>query len=680
MSNAIGSWTKLELQNSSIKAGVQAVKDAAIPVVDAAIAIIQLVETISEIILQFFLDLSDPLVAAILAALEALKSIIEEIFQDAGIYALFVPPVSNPGYADKAAVDAEYKKMAYDTYTEPLSDLSAEARQSLTSAEVRVTNDLIAKQEELRAQGLAPKDEDIGPVATMLLGAGNGGNAGFYRTVADSMNDMNDPNRPNFSSKSYMAGMVFVGGANTYGDFLKLWQRLSKLFRGPSGGPSGFGVSLDNPIQKKPNGLRATVVSSFDSEPSGSGGGSGLYAVKLDWEPLPSTWVWQALGLTLTIAKVHIYKSDRPIKATTTVDQLEHLETIKYNPLLTHYYDKKTKFEANKTIYYAVGFTFTDKDGNTVGEGEPSDLSKAILQFGSKLTVDAGHGIPPDWVAGNLLDFIPALKEFIDIALQWINDIEEGIRSAKKILEQYVAFLKAIIRYYTNWVLDIANTVKAIIYLFDLPNVYIGTFAFAGEGGNQFVLDTLADKLTEATRVLDTDVKIKKLKAKKCENRQQEFARDVEVMNLQMARSNMDPNAPPFTKGSELVGGLVLLAGAEHPAGVDKAIALFNLFTSTADAQGKALSQALDSFDTSFDAQLTALDDATKALIQTAGEEAAGFGMALVGGTMSRGVNGQEFVLDAPENKRTAGTDKNPEGSIVFDNSMNPTDKSDSRC
>lgn len=665
-------WTKLELQSSSMKASVQAVKDAAIPVVDAVVTIIKTIEAVAELILTFFVDLADPLVAAVLAALDAVKSIIEEIFQDAGLYALFVPPVSNPGYVDNAAAQEIYKRYSYDIYNTPLSDLNAEKNQQMDLAVAQMSQDLVAKQ--------AANKELLGvdtsnPAATLLLGAGNGGNAGFYRTVADSLNDRNDPNRPAFGNKSYMAGLVFFGGANTYGEFMNLWQRLSRLLRGPSGGAGGFGASMDNPFEAKAGGLRARVVSSFADEPSGSS--DGLYAVKLSWDPLPGSWICQALNVTLKIYQIHIYKSNRPISATTPVDQLEKLDTIDYNPLKSHYYDKKTKFSANTTVYYAVGFTFKDpKEGFVIGDGNPGTLSKTVLQFGSKLSVDVGHGVPPDWIAGNALDMFPIIKEFIDVVLQWINDIQDGLRTAKKMLEDFVNFLKGYIEYYANWLLDIANTIKAMLYLFDLPNVYVGTYTFWGEGGNQFLLDTLADKLSGSDKIDNIDLQIKKVEGRKAETAQQILKRREEIDALQAQRAELDPNAPPFTKGSELVGGVILLAGAEHPSGVDKAIALFKLFSATADAKSAALTAALNSMEP-FDKQLQDLGNAAWAAAQEIGNAAAGGGNGdnLLSGTATPGVESTQYVNEAPENIRTgANGDK-----IAFDSSMNPT-KIDGRC
>jgi hypothetical protein len=548
-------WVALDLADSGVKKALDALKDSIVPVIDASLAIVKIVKVVADLVVNLLALLADPLVTALIAALEAVKKVIIEAFQDTGIYFLPIPTVSLPGFSP-----------ASDWYTlmrENASNILQTPPQDLENLMANATKAVEAAQESHDAttpNQSAFQELSQTAIGKLLTSKGNGGNAGFYRTVADSMSDPQDPNRPSFGQDAYIAAWVIMAGAEVYGDLIELLYRLGQLFQ--PGGQSG----MSDPNIPRPKNLSVSLVGGVSDDPNGAP--KSLYAVRLKWDLEPVAWTRAAFGgVGGDIQKVIIYRQNTPIKPGTPVSQLIKIDEIPYHGIQPWYddYGKASYgsdgvldlFQPNATLYYAVGYTF-----NMISNGEivytasePRALAKGVMQFGNRISTGTGHGVPPDWVAINMLDAIPILKDVVNLVVHWIDDIEAGIKSSAQQLKDFLDFLQKIIDYYDKWLTNLILQIKAIIELFELPNIYIGSLAMAGQGGNDFFLSTLAEKLTDET----------------------------------------DDNRPEFDKGTELTCGAVMLAGSNIPGALDAFKNLVGLFTSIENAGKKAVKDAVSS-------------------------------------------------------------------------------------
>ena len=186
--------------------------DSLVSVVDQIKAAIKVLTGVLETILSVTPGLTDPLSALIKALIEQLKQTVEGFLEDYGAYTLYVPT--------RKKLQTNFLGLGEVTpsWAGELGIFGSDASQ------------------------VEPKDPELNK---FLVNANryNGGNAGFFKTVVNSMYDEGDANRPQFlDDEDYVGGVVMVMGSafDPLGLLDDIWT-LSGLLAGP---PNVAGATL----------------------------------------------------------------------------------------------------------------------------------------------------------------------------------------------------------------------------------------------------------------------------------------------------------------------------------------------------------------------------------------------------------------------------------------------------
>ena len=479
----------------------------------ALTTILQIVKSVLGARFDLLLDFTDPNKLAVKAAITAIRTVINDLVGEAGFYFISIPiiPIDRP-LADKILYERNPGAGLVETL-EPLA--------------------------------VAVADERIG----------GGGNYGFLSVLAESMNDADDPFRPTFDEDAHVAGVVIMFGAESYVKVAALVNRLANLLGGPEKtGPSeGIKSSSDFP---KPKNLITTLGPSSATSAKAEqlknwvspDGVYSPYAVKLEWDleneihvlPWPNE---KATGLeTWKITHVMVYRSDKPISTTITIDALEELKIAEYefSGWTSDFYDDGV--ELGKTWYYAVGYKMVEVLQEAGGgfeevvsdEPQPFNITTTQIALPEDPNMFARKGVPPDWfVISSPLSAIPAIQRTVDRILKILDTIEKTVDDKSDKMQKFIQAVESEINRYIDWTQDIVNTVEQLIDSLNWTGVYAGITGFSGKGGNDFFLNHLGTALNDPN----------------------------------------DPNRPPFDKGTEAVCGFVMYAGSSTAGALEKFVA-----------------------------------------------------------------------------------------------------------
>lgn len=510
-------WQSLNLSSSIAAKGLTSAKNAISPVISITETILEVAKKISQIVYNLYVDVSDPTALALKEAVEAIKAGLDTVFKDTGLYALPVPIRTVNDIVSDVGV------LLVNQIEQPSSYWRSDDRsKSVTNQEQAIaTTKAQPIQKQQQSQQL-PGDLQGLDLLLANTPKGNGGNAGFLNTVIESLNDGLDSHRPQFNRDDYVAGMVLVYGASSYYDIIKLVKKLTALFRFK-------GSSLASPDMPKPKNLTARL------EANPLGGTNTLYAVKLDWEAVPIAWPMRAYGdVNYDIKQVFIYRSKKPITQATPLSSLTKIDSYDYDGLTSSYYDSTWDSSMlGKPLYYAVGYRLAKiVNYKEVQESLPFEVSVAAVQMPANAATLVTRGVPPDWSATTLYSLIPALKTVVQIIKDTLDAWLEGTQGGKDRIKDFLDFLNKEIQRYANWAEEVLGTIQEIIDMFQLPSATMGLYFFEGRGGNAFLVKSLSEALSDTA----------------------------------------DPARPAFDVGTEMVGGLVLYAGAAVPGEAQQAL------------------------------------------------------------------------------------------------------------
>jgi hypothetical protein len=356
----------------------------------------------------------------------------------------------------------------------------------------------------------------------------SGGNAGFYRQVAASLQDQGDRNRPQFTSQTdYIAGLVMMIGTNVdpFGFLDDLWSMKGL-----------FGNLLKSTTETKipkPENLTAYALVKPGSDKK--------LQVLLKWDTMEvPVRTLPDLGNTVVIPRRRAIIGVRnSIRHSTANNMLELMgkrdinsldnngpniwvinEQL-FNPLENSFIVDNLRVEEGEMEAYEEGVPWTTSYGKVLGYW---DLSNSARVFPFPTYPDS---TPPDWVrVPSIADLFPSMAYFLRIVMGYIDAIGARLVAPSNLLSDYVAFLKKEIQRYESLVTAILTQIKAITDLLRLPTKTGGVYVrpFYGKGGNRFFLSDLFKSLTPSF-----------------------------------------PNAPPFHRGDEYVMGVVALLGGPDP-------------------------------------------------------------------------------------------------------------------
>ena len=491
--------------------------------------------TTAELILKFYYSLDDLGAAAIQAGIDALREVLNTL-EGIGAFALFVPPLSFQPYASNE------KKYYIGNMPSGVPFLDT------------------------------PLED------TVFLGPeGGAGNYGFYRQVVDSLNDDLDIMRPRLDSSAYVTGAAFIFGVqNNYLQLLMALKKLQGLFNIP-------GAVMTNNDLPDPQNVRTQIVppptddaTFFYITKIKSGVAGQPYALRIDWDPADKITVLtfpDGVAHRMEIQDVVLYRWLSSEMSESTAQSLAR-QSVKafaggadsavaytkgYNELCATFVDPDITLGAAYT--YMLGYTYKDtrvSDGTVVHEWTvPFSFSTFRFVVPLEPQISPGQGVPPDWTATTLTGLVPPLRWFISWARNWLDTIEAGLKTGKDEIKDYIRFLETELRRYDRQIKDIVAVFNQIIDALSLPDIYAGVWVLPpAQGGNDYFVNQLGRALLDSS----------------------------------------DPNRPPFDRGTEIVGGLVLYTGAETFGELKKfSDGMTLLFGNFQAAQESALNTAIDS-------------------------------------------------------------------------------------
>lgn len=490
-------WKKLELKLPDIST------DTLEDVIKKIKEVLALIVDTLEVILLFLATVSDPLVAAIKAAIEILKKTVESFLEDLGGYVLYVP----------------IRKRLMTNFL-GLGDVTPSWADSLgifgsDASQVKWNN------------------PELGEFL-VLANRYNGGNMGFFRTVVESLYDEGDRNRPQFfDDDDWVGGIVLVMGVDF--DPLGFLDDIWKIF-GMFDGPDTL------PKVPRPKGLKGrTIASNVES---------GRFTALLSWDPLetPIFKLEDLGGIVLLPERYAIMRGRNTIgalSATSVIDlmgkrqltkgdtfsnnQIEVIVEDNYDVSKVSYIDEDIPTGANDAFYYAVAWKLKAYGADEpIKEGSGTAIDYWYISNVVRLvpypTLPAST--PPDWYrTPSIASIFPQLAEVLRKIVAQIENLANRILGPIDMAKQYIEFLNSEVQRYEQLINDILDEIAKLIAKFELPTTGIYTRTFKGRGGNDFFITDLAKSFLPSEK-----------------------------------------NRPPFTRGDEYVTGTVIMTGGNLAA------------------------------------------------------------------------------------------------------------------
>lgn len=482
-------WGKLDIADSAAIQTLQGINEGATSIVQTMSTLLNVVKTVLDIVKNFLVSIPDLETAALKAAIELIRELLKDLTDTSGCYFLAVP--------------------------------------------IQIVN--VVPEETILYEPQPGGWSSIPALMTPPVTGGSGGNYGFMKAVVDSLNDRDDVLRPQLDSDAHVAGLVVLAGSSTYLDMLPLIEKFVKLFSGNKN--SGAGEGMMDFSFPRPKGLRASLVpaavtaaSKVSNRLFGTSG-EHICGVRLQWDRDDRQKVIQAFNqpVTVTIKKVSVFRSEYPILPSATYTQLEQDEDVgllaefEYDGWNNEFYDDSIALD--RTYYYAVGY----QTESVEGEGTPIEYVSFFMPITHvyvppKFNTMPRKGVPPDWMLlPSPISLIPGIDDLVAKITLFLDTLEKRLEDSSSKYKKYIEALSAEIDRYIRLSRDLLGLIQELIDLLTFPpDVYIGAYAFAGKGGNNFFINELGKALNDTT----------------------------------------DSNRPPFDQGSEVVTGFVLMAGS----------------------------------------------------------------------------------------------------------------------
>ncbi len=448
---------------------------------------------------------TDPILIALDAALATVQALIDGLDSQVGLHGLFVPVI----YPRVAPPTDEYEFYS-------LHETLPSAAKDLNNPDLTLANE-------------SPSLE------------GGGGNWGFYTTFANSLADDKDLHRPEYPSTFAVMSLTFLLGAKDLGTLLLQLNTLSRLLG------KLVHVPLDNNVLPVPQNLRVVAVGPLtniipqnESYEAGDDTDS-LETVLVRWDTpdlFTSELFHQDLQIDLMSTTLYV-KRNEPFTQYDLGDTLASygvLETT--NP---HLYTTASLAELDEDVdyYVAAGYGCQMTVQLDFADGEPEEVVTDFKHYdlGNQVRVNLaerrgplknlGGGTPPDWVSvGQPLDIVPGVSETLAAMKSFVQSLRDQIASPLDELEEFLEDAEAYLAHLVSQIQRIASVLRQISDTLRALRTGIHMYGmYADEGGS----DLLVAEMNQA------------------------------LFNPQ----TIDP--PPFNSGTDLVAGVVLVAGCPSP-------------------------------------------------------------------------------------------------------------------
>lgn len=368
-----------------------------------------------------------------------------------------------------------------------------------------------------------------------------GGNRGVWKQLQLSLRDIGDESRPEFPDNYAVAGTAILFGAENVRGVMKQAQLFQSMLKHHPR------ADLTSKVQPVPENIRTRVV----PDPL-----SGEIGIIVEWDPVtplqnPSLFSNEAL----LIDEIFVIRSTDPSfrekftwsevfssqpKPGDTLQvevNARVIARLRNDGFIRKYIDR-VALEKDVTYYYALACSYTlDDERQPIG-----DISKVSRVNYTGRPVASRRSEAPDWLSTpSLVDLFPALQSYLNKATLAIEGLTQRTLSAggpAGALDQALTQLESEVSRIESINQELTEiTSRLRQHLSEDPGGIYTTQIVVDDGGIETWVATLARVLS------DPD----------------------------------DTSRPPFD-GSELVGGVFILAGAPTPAGLTGFKTLLDLF------------------------------------------------------------------------------------------------------
>lgn len=410
-------------------------------------------------------------------------------------------------------------------------------------------------------EDLATLNTIINPTEALV---GDGGNYGLYRKIVESIYDRADLSRPDFPQDAYISGAILVFGSDTYLDTISGLLTLQDLFGNSVPLPlDNFSIPVPQNIKARPisvsNRKSLSGLSVIDAEVVPALGAPQTpppFDIHVTWDPEPAVRRKPAYGRFLYyVESWSLYiKEAKKIRQGEGIDQYKALTVDVLTtdvPIVdqvftgTVYQAVVQNLDPEKAYWVSVAYTVrvVDQDQETEKVMEPtfqalSAQRRVRLQEQAPITqfVD---GQPPDWLAiTSPLAPFPQLRQLFAQAQTVLDLLETTFVNVNNTVSDQLDFLEDQLEALAELIDELSNVTGLVQNTFDSVDIGIWTATFQGRGGAPFFVSTIGELLLDPATV----------------------------------------NRPPFDRGDEAIGAMVLLNVSETAAGGEDFLALLDTF------------------------------------------------------------------------------------------------------
>lgn len=339
---------------------------------------------------------------------------------------------------------------------------------------------------------------------TDLIG-NRGGNASFFRTVAESLNDVFDLNRPMYFSEGDAVAMtVLLCGAPSFSGLVEVAGAFNRLFRPQANS------DLTSRLVPVPQNLRATVVGLPTATRIG---------VRLQWDAPQTTFDSPYFpNVNMRVTKYAVIRSTDPKIASSPQSVLDFFSTRDLKVGLTSddkahvskviaigsgsnssYVDDDDTLDKDHTYFYCVAWQVAVEE-NGVTKTLNYDRVSNVVKTRVRAAVP-GQATPPDWAAyGSMLDLVPELAVQVNILLEQIKALSDRqTGGASGSVSTALTLIEKNIDEFMRRLDDLNARVKRFNAIISEPLPALFSTTITGIGGNTFLLGELAARLADTS-------------------------------------------------------------------------------------------------------------------------------------------------------------------------------------
>lgn len=372
-----------------------------------------------------------------------------------------------------------------------------------------------------------------------------GGNAGFWRALAISLDDTGDENKPNFPAEFAVAGVCIIFGAEDYKDLQKNFNLFEQVF------DMGNRANLNGNTRPVAQNIRTRTLPITGSSPARVG-------VQIDWDTIPL-----AIGFPLYSDAVAIPTEIFVVRSTSPRfrEQFSWNQAFSREPqesqsdlqeendnkviaritndgFVIRHIDNDESLVENQVYYYGLSLRYSIDD-----EVQPMGNFSNIIRARFERPVGTRRSVQPDWWGTpSLIALFPDLENLINtirLEIAGLGSRTSSNSGASAVIDQTISQIDVLLEQGEALLASINDTAGKVAALtqVELQAATSSTVFSVSSGGMERWMGDLAKRLSDLS----------------------------------------DSSRPPFDN-SELVAGIVIVAGAPNLPTLQPFLDLLALF------------------------------------------------------------------------------------------------------